>query len=242
MDRPTIVVTLSDPGRAADPTAARAKNAKYLAALERAGAHGVALTALTPPDEWRVAFQAMNGLLISGGADLDPARYGAARHPRTKVDEGRDALDAAAWTAAAERRVPVLGICRGMQAINVFAGGTLVQHVEGHVAEDGPVVRHAIAIEPGSRLGRLAGPSLEVNSYHHQAAMRDGLGSGLRATATATAAARVAGDGHELVEAIEGTDASRWLVGVQCHPERTETSPPVLDALWHDFVAACRRR
>ena len=238
MDRPTIVVTLSDPGRASEPEAARAKNAKYLAALERAGAHGVALTALTPPDEWRVAFQAMNGLLISGGADLDPARYAAARHPRTKVDEGRDALDAAAWTAAAERRVPVLGICRGMQAINVFAGGTLVQHVEGHVAEDGPVVRHAIAIEPESRLGRLTGPSLEVNSYHHQAAMRDGLGSGLRATAIAAAA----GDGHELVEAIEGTDTSRWLVGVQCHPERTETSPPVLDALWHDFVAACQRR
>ena len=238
MDRPTIIVTLSDPGRAADPAAARAKNAKYLAALERAGAHGVALTTLTPPDERRVEFQAMDGLLISGGADLDPARYGAARHPRTKVDEGRDALDAAAWTAAAERRVPVLGICRGMQAINVFAGGTLVQHVEGHVAEDGPVVRHAIAIEPESRLGRLAGASLEVNSYHHQAALREGLGDGLRATATAMSA----GAGHEVVEAIEGTDTSRWLVGVQCHPERTETSSPVLDALWHDFVAACRRR
>lgn len=234
MDRPSIVVTLSNPDRAVDPAAARAKGAKYLAALARAGAEGVPLTELTPADAREAAFRAMDGLLISGGADLDPGRYGAARDRRTIIDEGRDTLDAAAWSAATQRRVPILGICRGMQAINVFSGGTLVQHVDGHLADGGPVVRHPIEIDSESRLGRLAGRSLEVNSYHHQAATSEGLGDGLRASATA------AHDGLELVEALEGTDADRWLIGIQCHPERTETSPPVLEALWEDFVAACR--
>lgn len=237
MARPRIAVTLSDPARAADPESQAAKNARYLAALERAGAEPVPLLeAASAP----AALATVDGLLITGGADLDPARYGQDPEARTKVDPDRDALDAAAWRAADARRVPVLGVCRGLQAINVFAGGTLVQHVEGHVSERGgaAVVRHPIRIEPASRLGRLVGDAeLEVNSFHHQAVGRDGIGAGLRVAATAAHEG-----GTELVEALESTDADRWLVGVQCHPERTETSPPVLEALWADFVAACSRR
>lgn len=234
MAGPRIVVTLSDPARAADPATAERKNARYLAALAAAGAEPVPITAATDVAERDARLATMDGLLISGGADLDPARFGEDRAPLTRVDAQRDALDEAAWRVADRQRVPVLGICRGLQALNVFAGGSLVQHVEGHVDEE-QVVTHPVRVAPASRLGRLtAATELEVNSYHHQAVRPDQLGEGLRVSATA------AHEGLELVEALESTDPQRWLVGVQCHPERTETSPPVLDALWTDFVAACR--
>jgi putative glutamine amidotransferase len=232
--RPIIAVTLTDPAGATDPEAATAKTAKYIAALERAGASPMGLTERSSAHERRSALRAMSGLLISGGADLAPARYGQEPEPRTVVNEARDSLDAHAWAAAAERNVPVLGICRGMQAINVFSGGGLVQHLDGHVAAEGPVVRHAIEVEPESRLGRIVGPRIEVNSYHHQAVLPEGLGSGLRPTAF------LLHDGLVVVEALESRDPSRWLVGVQCHPERTETSPPELAALFDAFVAACQ--
>lgn len=236
MAPPRIVVTLSDPARATDPGVGATKNARYLATLTAAGAQPVPLTAANPAAERATALAAMDGLLISGGADLDPVRYGEARDARTRVDEGRDALDEAAWQAADLARVPVLGICRGLQALNVFAGGGLIQHVDGHVDEAG-VVTHPIRVSADSRFGRLAGSrELVVNSYHHQALRPDQVGSGLRVAATASH------DGNiELVEALESTDPDRWLVGVQCHPERTESSPPVLAALWTDFVAACAR-
>lgn len=236
MAAPRIVVTLSDPARAVDPAAGAAKNARYLAALAGAGAAPLPLTTATPPAERAAALATMDGLLISGGADLDPARYGEERDEQTRVDAERDELDDAAWQAADRARVPVLGICRGMQALNVFAGGSLVQHVTGHV-DEAEVVTHPIDIVAGSRLGRLAGSSaLVVNSYHHQALRPDQVGSGLRVAATAPH-----DGGIELVEALESIDPDRWLVGIQCHPERTETSPPVLAALWTDFVAACAR-
>jgi putative glutamine amidotransferase len=236
MALPRIVVTLSDPARAADPAAGAAKNARYLAALTAAGAEAIPLTAATPVAERATAFDAMAGLLISGGADLDPVRYGEQPDARTVVDEGRDGLDEAAWRAADRARLPVLGICRGLQALNIFAGGSLVQHVEGHV-DEAQVVTHPISIAADSRFGRLAAsPTLIVNSYHHQALRPDQVGRGLRVAATAPHPG-----GIELVEALESTDPDRWLMGVQCHPERTESSPPVLAALWTDFVAACAR-
>ncbi len=233
---PRIAVTLSNPARAADPELAAAKNRRYLEALMRAGAEPLPLVATAADETVDAVLATMDGLLISGGADLDPSRFGAERDPATRIDPARDALDARAWNAAERARVPVLGICRGMQAINVFAGGSLVQDVAGHVAE-GPSapVRHPIRLVPDSRLGRVAAAEeLEVNSFHHQAVRPDQVGAGLRVTATA----RHEG-GTELVEALESTDDDRWVVGIQCHPERTETSPLVLEGLWIAFVAAC---
>ncbi len=236
MARPRIVVTMSDPARAADPAKAAAKNARYLVALDAAGADTVPITAATAADERRDSLASMDGLLISGGADLDPARFGEDRDARTRVDSERDALDEAAWQAADRAGLPVLGICRGLQALNVFAGGQVVQHVEGHV-DEAEVVTHPIHVAADSRLGRLtASTALTVNSYHHQAVRPDQLGAGLRVSATAAHEG-----GLELVEALESTDPDRWVVGIQCHPERTETSPPELHALWTDFVAACAR-
>lgn len=239
VEQPRIVVTLADPAQAADPAVARIKNARYLEALERAGAVAIPLDETSGPAERSAALAAMDGLLLSGGADVDPARYGEPVAGSRGLEPGRDALEAEAFAGAAAGGVPVLGVCRGMQVINVLCGGSLVQHLEGHQSQPYPspvVIRHGLDLVPGTRFALIVGEDagLQVNSYHHQAVTADRLGAGLRVAALAPHAG--AGD---LVEALEVTDPDRWLVGVQCHPERTESSPLVLERLWAAFVAAC---
>jgi len=242
MVRPRIVVTLANPEATADPAVAALKNDRYVEALERAGAAPLPIDERHSSAARADAWAAMDGLLLSGGADLDPARYGEAADGARAIEPGRDALEDEAFHAALAARVPILGVCRGLQAINVFTGGSLVQHLEGHESAPYPsptVTRHRIDLSGGSRLARILGEidDLDVNSYHHQAITPERLGSGLRIAATA----HHAGAG-ELVEAVESTDPDRWLVGVQCHPERTESSPPVLERLWAAFVAASAER
>jgi putative glutamine amidotransferase len=242
MVRPRIVTTLADPAATGDPATAELKNRRYLEALERAGATPLPLDELTSAAQRAAAFAAMDGLLLSGGADIDPARYGEAPAGSRSAEPGRDALEDEAFTAAIEAGVPVLGVCRGLQAINVFAGGSLVQHLDGHESTPYPsreVTRHRLELTDGSRLATILGDSneLEVNSYHHQAITADRLGPGLRISAVAEHV-----DAGRLVEGVESTDPDRWLVGVQCHPERTESSPPVFERLWASFVAACAER
>ena len=239
MERPRIVVTLSSPDRASDPAVARQKNERYLESVARAGGEPIALDERTDDTARSAALANMDGLLISGGADIDPTRYGegvAGSHP---PEPGRDEIDAVAFAAARERRVPLLGICRGLQAINVFSGGTLLQHVAGHESEPYPspaVTQHAVAIHDGTRLAGIVGEpeALVVNSYHHQAVTPDRLAPGLVANAIADH------DGTMLVEGLEARDPDVWLIGVQCHPERVESSPAVLERLWSAFVAAAR--
>jgi putative glutamine amidotransferase len=136
----------------------------------------------------------------------------------------------------------VLGICRGFQAINVFSGGTLLQHVAGHAGPGfghGPAARHPLRVMPGSRLARVLGPTnlrgrpLEVNTYHHQAVRADDLAPGLVASAFASSPE------GELVEGLESS-GGRLILGVQCHPERTESTPSEFERLWRFFVDACR--
>ena len=242
MDRPRIVVTLADPGASSDPEAAATKNRRYLEALERAGAEPLPLDERDSKTLRVEAWAAMDGLLLSGGADIDPARYGEALTGARSVQPGRDALEDEAYRAALAAGVPVLGVCRGLQAINVFAGGSLMQHLDGHEGEPYPsseVTRHRLELAADSRLAAILGDAseLEVNSYHHQAITADRLAPGLRISAIAEHA-----DVGDLVEAVESTDPDRWLVGVQCHPERTESSPPVFERLWQAFVAASAER
>ena len=239
MDRPRIVTTLAEPAASGDRVVAELKNRRYLEALERAGAIAVPLTERASAAERAQAIGAMDGLLLTGGADIDPARYGEPSSGSRGAEPGRDALEDEAFHAAMEAGVPILGVCRGLQAINVFAGGSLLQHLDGHesAAYPSPVVtRHRLELNEGSRLATILGESgdLEVNSYHHQAITPERLAPGLRIAATAAHP----GSG-ELVEAVEATDPDRWLVGVQCHPERTESSPPVFERLWAEFAAAC---
>ncbi len=240
MDRPRIVTTLADPAASTDPSVAELKNRRYLDALERAGADPLPLDELSSAADRAAAFAAMDGLLLSGGADLDPARYGEAPAGARAAEPGRDALEDEAFHAAMEARVPILGVCRGLQAINVFAGGSLVQHLDGHESSPYPspdVTRHRLELSDGSRLAAILSESsdLMVNSYHHQAITADRVAPGLRVSAVAEH------DTGLLVEGLESTDPDRWLVGVQCHPER-ESSPPVLERLWASFVAACTER
>ena len=242
MDRPRIVTTLADPAATGDPAVDELKNRRYLEALERAGATPLPLDERASAAERAAAFAAMDGLLLSGGADIDPARYGEAPNGSRNAEPGRDALEDEAFSAAMQAGVPVLGVCRGLQAINVFAGGSLVQHLDGHESRAYPspeVTRHRLELSGGTRLASILGESseLHVNSYHHQAITADRLAPGLRISAVADHA-----EAGQLVEGIESSDPERWLVGVQCHPERTESSPPVFERLWASFVAACAER
>lgn len=242
MDRPRIVVTLASPDASADPDVASRKNRRYLEALERAGADPLPLDERDSATRRQEAWAAMDGLLLSGGADIDPARYGELPSGSRSVEPGRDALEDEAYRAAISSAVPVLGVCRGLQAINVFAGGSLLQHVDGHESETYPsaeVTRHPLELAADSRLAAILGDTsdLEVNSYHHQAITADRVAPGLRVSAIAEHP-----DAGDLVEAVETTDPHQWLVGVQCHPERTESSPPVFERLWQAFVTACAER
>jgi putative glutamine amidotransferase len=200
----------------------------YLRAVEAAGGLPVVL-APDDPDVAEALLDRLDALVLAGGPDLDPLTYGVAeRHARLgPTDRAVDAAELALAVAADRRGMPVLGICRGAQALNVARGGTLHQHVEDH-RQTAPATEpaHRVAIAPGSLLAALTDThSLAVNSFHHQAA--DRLGRGLRAVATAP-------DGT--VEALEDPDRP-FLLGVQWHAEGMVERPDQI-ALFTALVAA----
>ncbi|WP_033323423.1 gamma-glutamyl-gamma-aminobutyrate hydrolase family protein [Streptomyces yerevanensis] len=169
------------------------------------------LAAMLPPDDPAHAAAAvarLDGLVIAGGPDVDPARYGAVREPRTGPEaRERDSWELALIDAALASGTPLLGICRGMQLLNVALGGTLVQHIEGHAEVVGVFGRHTVKPVPGSLYAGLVPEETSVPTYHHQSV--DHLGSGLTASAHAP-------DGT--VEALE-LSGPGWVLGVQWHPE-----------------------
>jgi putative glutamine amidotransferase len=238
---PTIVITLAAPAMTDDPATAVRKNSRYHEAIVRAGGTPSGIDQYATNAERKAAFAAMDGLLLSGGADIDPARYGRETTRAIDIQPGRDQLEAEAWAAANERSLPILGICRGLQAINVFSGGTLIQHIDGHESPSygmGPVICHPVRVRPGTRLATILGGvrpgavTLTVNSYHHQAVRPADLANGL------IAAGGAPHPGGDLVEALESGDPDRFLIGVQCHPERTESTPEEFERLFAAFVEA----
>ncbi|RPH34645.1 MAG: gamma-glutamyl-gamma-aminobutyrate hydrolase family protein [Chloroflexi bacterium] len=236
--RPRIVVTVQSPEHAANEEVAWRKNDRYFEAIRRHGGDVIVLDEDTGLDERAAALAAMDGLLLSGGADLDPALYGEEALPTTVVEPGRDALEQSAFEVAEERRVPVFGVCRGMQAVNVFRGGSLVQDIEGHTSPAYPAPEassHDLEIEAGTRLATVLGEgAATVNTYHHQAIRPEQVGQGLRISGYSPHP-----DG-DLVEAFEDTDPGRWLMAVQSHPERTEFTSPEFERLWASFLDAAR--
>jgi putative glutamine amidotransferase len=186
--------------------------------VQRSGAMAV----LLPLDrrEPLELLERVDGLLLIGGADIDPETYGAPRAAATEsVYPERDRFEIAMFHAAVDRELPVLGICRGMQIINVALGGTLEQHL---VAEDGSNphrkvpggfegTEHAVTLEAGSLAARAAGEERHVARCHHHQAVGE-LGQGLHVSGRAA-------DG--VIEAIEFSDG-RWVLGVQWHPEADE--------------------
>jgi putative glutamine amidotransferase len=238
------VVTLQAPARRPDLELAVRKNDRYLECVLRAGGQPMPLDEDASEEERAAAFAMMDGLLLTGGADIDPRRYGRQNTASVDVEPARDALEMTAWTEARRRQLPVIGICRGFQAINVFSGGRLRQDVPGHRGAPYPAtdgLRHPLRLRPASRLARILRPTdptsavLSVNSFHHQGVGLDDVAPGLLVAGTSPSR-----DG-ELVEAIETADDGGFVIGVQCHPERYESSPHEFERLWRVFVDAARR-
>jgi putative glutamine amidotransferase len=199
----------------------------YLTAIQRTG--GMPLMVVPDPDlEQRPdeLLDAIDGLIISGGDDLDPSSYGAERHPMTSATvPERDRFEIALVRRAIERDIPFLGICRGMQLMNVAFGGTLLQHLpeefghEDHRRYPGNFdgADHDVRLAPGSAAARAAGEELHsTKSHHHQGV--DRIGDGLQVTGYSTI--------DDLPEAIE-VPGRRLALGVQWHPEADPDSPVI---------------
>jgi putative glutamine amidotransferase len=239
---PRILITTADPATEADAEAGRARVRRYVEAVSRAGGEPVTVDSRRSPDERAALLASMDGLLLSGGPDVHPSRFGQPMAGTRDVDEARDALEHEAWTAAAERDLPVLGICRGLQAINIFSGGSLAQHLDGHKGPapgEGPALRHPMRIVPGTRLARILAPTnpqggvLDVNSFHHQAVRRADLAPGLSAAGWSSSPE------GDIVEALE-SPTGRFVLGLQSHPERIDSTPAAFERVWRFFVDACR--
>ena len=225
MTRPRIVLTTSA-GQAPESIAARRR---YVRALERAGAE---VTLLAPDG---VLPNDAEGLCLSGGGDIAPGQYGAsdARDFCTDVDVKRDRTELEITRRALDQDIPILGVCRGFQLLNVAFMGSLVQDVSGHRSTDH--VTHTVTPAKGSRLAQACGQDdMQVNSRHHQAVTAVELGESLEVTAFV----------GELVEAFE-SKTHRWVVGVQWHPERVGSAEEGVDdnaaRIFEAFVAEASR-
>lgn len=220
--RPRVALTLATP----DTELRRRARARYVAALESTGAEVVEVM---PGDELPAAFDA---LCISGGEDLAPDRYGEPDRGCETVSPERDATELTLIDRARRLDVPILGICRGFQVLNVAFGGSLLQHLEGHRPGDVEgVVEHTVAPAPGSRLAAATTSAPHVvNSRHHQAVTVDRLAPGLVATAHV----------GDLVEAFEASE-HRWVLGIQWHPERMSEVDPAAARIFEAFVRAAER-
>ncbi len=208
----------------------------YWERVEEAGGDAVDLRAI------EVSIATLDGLILTGGLDIDPQRYGETPGEWTKTAEPeRDEYEIGLVTAAMDADLPVLAICRGSQVLNVAAGGRLLQNIESsnhradYKTEGYPSRWHDIRLEPGSRLHDLFGADeIQVNSRHHQGVLTEMVAPGMRAVGMSP-------DG--IVEAHESTSHG-WVVGVQWHPERPEAEHPHFapqqQALFSAFIGAAR--
>jgi gamma-glutamyl-gamma-aminobutyrate hydrolase PuuD len=215
---------------------------RYWARTREAGGDVVDLDESTAARVTEIAPQ-LDALILTGGADVDPARYGAERHEKVKtVYPERDAMELAFLEHALRRDIPVLAICRGHQVLNVGFGGSLLQHIDSgehradYRTEGYPSRWHDVRVDDACRLREVLGvASFFSNSRHHQAVVPDGMGTGLRAVAWAD------DHGRTLIEGVE-SDQHRWVVGVQWHPERLEehepSFAPLMSGLFRAFVGS----
>jgi putative glutamine amidotransferase len=196
-------------------------NAAYVRSVLAAGAVPVMLSPLMGPSFAARALDGVDGLVLTGGEDMDPAWYQAEPHPRANPpSRERDLFELALFATARQRELPILGICRGIQVINVALGGTLWQDLPserpGPVDHYPAVARnertHAVRLEPGTiTAAALGATEIRVNSFHHQA---------IRDLAPRLAATGWSEDG--LIEAVESAQGQPWLLAVQWHPEEMQ--------------------
>jgi len=216
---------------------------QYEEAVRKAGGEPVRIELEQTPEQVMGQLAGCDAVLLPGSrADIDPAEYKAERHPKTAAaDPKRDAVDRLLLEDAYRTRKPILGICYGLQTLNVFRSGTLVQHIESSIQhEAGRAVSnaHRVEVDPKSRLASIVGgeANLAVNSSHHQSA--DVVGESLRVVARSPV------DG--VIEALEGTVPGHFVLAVQWHPERSvkdeaevaESAKKIFEA----FIAAARNK
>jgi putative glutamine amidotransferase len=241
MTRPRIAIPVPHSG---DRAYAERALPQYEEAVRLAGGEPIRIELDQAPAEAMTQIESCDAVLLPGSrADVDPQKYGAERHPNTAPDDSkRGAVDELLLQHAYNKRKPVLGICYGLQALNVHCSGSLVQHIESeinHAAGRAVPNAHTVKIDPQSRLGKIVGAENEtlfaVNSSHHQSA--DKPGEGLRIVA------RSASDG--VIEALEGTAPDHFVLAVQWHPERSVNEAPELSAsaraIFHAFIEAAQK-
>lgn len=238
--RPLIGMPCAPMLRADTQNLVYACNPNYAHAVEEAGGVPVLLPLWQRRESLETLRGRLDGLLLMGGGDIDPAHYGEEAIPETEPPEAeRDTLEMEMLRDALDEGMPVLGICRGMQLLNVARGGTLYQDIAAQLPAAQPHVLggtgmdrlHDIAVRPGSRLAEiLGGERHAVNSYHHQALNQ--LGEGLSVVAWTE-------DG--LAEAVEVSEHP-FALAVQFHPERMYEHDQAVRRLFEAFVGACRMR
>ena len=229
-----------------DPEYAERAFPQYAEAVEMAGGEPVQIPLDRTPAEVMKLIERCDAVLLPGSkADVDPSKYNAPAQPETaEADSKRDTVDELLLQDAYNMHKPVLGICYGLQILNVYRSGTLLQHIQSpvnHEAGRTVPLAHDVAIEPASLLGEIvtktsdAGAGkivLPVNSSHHQSA--EVVGDGLRVVARCTQ------DG--IIEAIEGTSPDHFVLAVQWHPERSVEIDEASKAIFRAFVEAARLR
>ncbi len=235
MSKPVVGITLGD---GSDP-GVHAIRQDYLRSVEGAGAVPLLLAPVAPQDVPHL-LDRVDGVLLSGGGDLDPAFYGQAPHEKLgRVSRARDEFELALTREALRRDLPILAICRGHQVLNVALGGTLLQHIasdlRGATEHDAPGERwrlvHEVELLPRTRLREIVGRErVSVNSSHHQAL--DRIADGLAVSA------RCPTDG--VVEGLE-LPRARFVLAVQWHPEVFWSRPDPFQALFSAHSEACRR-
>jgi len=220
-------------------------NASYLNAVQQAGGVPVPVPPQLTPAARTQIFERVHGVLLTGGGDVDPARFGEAPHPTTgDVSEARDTLEIEATRWAVEKHVPLLAVCRGLQVLNVALGGSLYQDIPseprspldhsqaGLQGKARHVPTHHVKVRDGSRLAGILGAlEVDVNSFHHQAIKR--LGGGL---------ADVAWAPDSIIEGVELTAPDQFVVGVQWHPEELVGSDRAALGLFEALVQRARER
>lgn len=232
--RPRIAIPVPHSG---DPEYAQRSAPQYERAVELAGGEPVRIPLDRPPAEVMKMIERCDAVLLPGSrADIDPAKYDAPRDPHTNAsDPARDTVDELLLQDAYNMKKPILGICYGLQALNVYRTGTLVQHIESKINHSpGRHVdpAHKVEIGKGSRLASiLPSGEIPVNSSHHQSA--DVVGDGLQIAARAN-------DG--VIEAVEGTSPDHFVLAVQWHPERTVEKDEPSRAIFRALVEAARAK
>jgi putative glutamine amidotransferase len=238
---PRIAIPVPHSG---DPDYAERAFPQYENAVRRTGGEPIRIDLHQSAAEVKKQIERCDAILLPGSrADVDPKKYNAARHEKTAdPDEKRDAVDRLLLEDAYHKRKPVLGICYGLQSLNVFRAGTLLQHIDSpirHSAGRTVANAHTVEIDPGSKLANIIGKPqapIAVNSSHHQSVSVEG--DGLRVVARSPV--------DNIIEAVEGTAPDHFVLAVQWHPERSVNDGPEVSesaqAIFRAFIDAAREK